>query len=250
MLQVIESAPQGSAGGVSPLRPPVRPPLRPLAAFDGSLANRAYLALKEAILALAYPPGEILRKGEICDHLGVSRSPVSEAMLRLAAEGLVDVVPQAGSFVARLSMDEVREGAFLREALEVAAAELVARTATDDQIRQLDRNLRLQEAHVTALDAEGFHAADAAMHDLMLSFTGHRRLAGLSQTAWVHVNRARRLLLPQPGRIAQTVDEHRAIVAAIAAHAPEAAGLATRRHLRQMLTLLEPLAVQRPELFS
>lgn len=225
-------------------------PLQPLSTFQGSLAQRVYQSLKAAILDLAYRPGEILRKGEICAHLGVSRSPVSEAMARLAAEGLVDVVPQAGTFVARLSIEEVREGAFLREALELAAVEQVALTITDDQLMQLQRNLRLQESHVAAGDSRGFHDADAEMHELMLSFTGHRRLAALSQTAWVHVNRARRLILPQPGRIAATVEEHRAILDALAAHDPVAARAAVGHHLRQLLGFIEPLARERPDLFS
>ena len=100
---------------------PPRRPLKGLDTFAGSLAQKVYLSLKEAILTLTFAPGEILRKPEICAELGVSRSPVAEAVARLASESLVDVVPQAGTFVARFSMEEIREGAFLREALEVAA---------------------------------------------------------------------------------------------------------------------------------
>ncbi len=219
-------------------------------AFSGSLAQRVYASLKEAILDLSLKPGAILRKGEVCEALGVSRSPVSEAVARLAAEALVDVVPQAGTFVARLSMEEVREGAFLREALELAAAELVARTATDDQIAQLRRNLRLQEVSVAHADIDGFYAADAQFHELILSFTGHRRLPQLSRTAWVHVDRARRLLLPTPGRVQETLEEHRAILTALETRDPEAARAATRAHLRQLVIRLERLVEQRPDLFA
>lgn len=95
--------------------------LWPLADLPGSLAQRVYASLKTAILSLHFRPGENLRKPEICAEPSVSRSPVSEALARLAAEHLVDVRSQAGTFVARLSMDEVREGAFLRGALELAA---------------------------------------------------------------------------------------------------------------------------------
>ena len=230
--------------------PDALPPLRPLADYSGTLAQRVHACLKAAILDLSFRPGEILRKGDICDRLGVSRSPVSEAMARLATEGLVDVVPQAGSFVARLSMPEIREGAFLREALELAAVEQVATTLTEDQAARLRRNLRLQELCLADGDMSAFHAADAGMHAMILSFTGHRRLATMSETAWVHVDRARRLLLPQPGRMADTITEHRAIVEALAAGDPEAARTATRHHLRQLLGLIEPVAAARPDLFS
>ena len=218
--------------------------------FAGSLAQKVYLSLKDAILTLTFSPGEILRKPEICAELGVSRSPVAEAVARLAAEALVDVVPQAGTFVARFSMEEIREGAFLREALEVAAIEMVARSITDDQLVQLRRNLRVQEALVADGDTAGFHQLDAQMHELMLSFTGFRRLPTLSETAWVHVNRARQLVLPAPGRVQATLLEHHAILAALEARDPEAARVATQHHLRQLILVLEPLVRARPELFA
>ena len=241
MLQAREPEPQEASGAAR---------LRPLDAFPGSLANRVYLSLKEAILSIAYRPGEILRKGEICEALGVSRSPVSEAVARLAAEGLVDVVPQAGTFVARFSMEEIREGAFIREAIELAAVERVAEIITDDQLTELRRNLRVQEALVADGDTQGFYKLDAEMHGMILSFTGYRRLQQVSETAWLHVNRARQLALPVPGRVAATLAEHRAIVEALEARDPKRARAATRAHLRQLITYVEPLERKRPDLFS
>jgi GntR family transcriptional regulator, rspAB operon transcriptional repressor len=240
MLQPPEPSPQE----------PSEARLTPLERFSGSLGQRVYQTLREAILSLAYRPGEILRKPEICEALGVSRSPVADAVARLATEGLVDVVPQAGTFVARFSMEEIREGAFLREAIEVAAVERVAEAITEDQLTQLRRNLTVQAALITDGDVPGFYQMDAAMHELILSFTGFRRLAQVSETAWLHVNRARQLILPVPGRISATLDEHRAILAALEARDPAAARLATRHHLRQLITYLEPLERDRPDLFD
>ena len=196
--------------------------LRPLAGFSGSLGQRVYQTLRQAILSLDYRPGEILRKPEICEALGVSRSPVADAVARLQTEGLVDVVPQAGTFVARFSMQEIREGAFLREAIELAAIERVAEIITDDQLTLLRRNLTVQAALVTDGDIPGFYAMDAAMHELILSFTGFARLAQVSETAWAHVNRARQLILPVPGRIQATLAEHQAILSALEARDPVA----------------------------
>ena len=241
------------------LQPPAAPPqvqddgasrLLALDRFTGSLTQRVYQTLRAAILSLAYRPGEILRKPEICAALGVSRSPVSDAVARLAVEGLVNVVPQAGTFVARFSMAEIREGAFLREAIEVAAAERVAGSITEDQLTILRRNLTVQAALVDGGDFPGFYQQDAAMHEAILSFTGFRRLAQVSDTAWLHVNRARQLVLPVPGRVADTLAEHRAIVAALAARDPAAARLAVQRHLGQLLRFLEPLERDRPDLFT
>lgn len=229
---------------------PPRRPLRPLDQFQGTLAQRVHASLREAILSMSLRPGDILRKPEICETLGVSRSPVSEAVARLAVEHLVRIVPQAGTYVARFSLDEVREGAFLREALELAAVERVALTITDEQLVLLRRNLRLQEALVADHDVAGFYQTDAAMHELILSLTGFRRVASLADSAWVHVNRARQLLLPAKGRVAQTLDEHRAIIAAIEARDPAAAREATRTHLGKLVGFLEPLALTHPDLFE
>jgi DNA-binding GntR family transcriptional regulator len=218
--------------------------------LDGSLGLRVYLVLKQAILSLAFAPGEMLRKPDICAALGVSRSPVSDALARLAAEGLVEILPQAGTFVARFSMAEIREGAFLREAIETAAAERVAATITPAQVADLRQTLDRQAAAIAAQDAAAFYALDGEMHRLILSFTGYRRLAQVAETAWLHVNRARQLVLPIPGRIAATLDEHQAIVDALAARDPVAARAAVQFHLRQLLTFIEPLERDRPDLFS
>jgi DNA-binding GntR family transcriptional regulator len=224
--------------------------LTPLSRYEGTLSNRVYNSLREAILSLTYQPGQTLRKSDICDQLGISRSPVSEAVARLATDGLVKVVPQAGTFVARFSLDEIREGAFLREALEVAAIELVATKITDEQLVLLRRNLRIQEALVEDFDVQGFYQMDAEMHLQILSFTGYRRLASVAETSWLQVNRARQLILPNAERVQKTLEEHRAIVQALAARDPIRARAVTELHLRQLLPNIEELETSRPELFA
>ena len=224
--------------------------LAPLSSYKGTLSSRVYHSLKDAILSLSYQPGQIMRKRDICEQLGLSRSPVSEAVTRLAAEGLVDVIPQAGTFVARFSMNEIREGAFLREALELAAVERVAKTITADQVKQLKRNLRVQQALVDDLDVQGFYKFDSEMHNLILGFTNYRRLAAMAETSWLQVNRARQLVLPNPNRVADTLAEHKAIVSELEANDPDAARQATKTHLRQLLLHLEAIERDRPDLFD
>ena len=224
--------------------------LPPLERFQGSLAQRVYGALKDAILTLALGPGEMLRKPEICAGLGISRSPVAEAVARLATEGLIDVVPQAGSFVARFSMEEIREGAFLREALEVATVAHVAPAIGEETLVLLRRNLRMQEVLVADGDIAGFYEQDAQMHAIILGASGFRRRAAMSETAWVHVNRARRLVLPRPGRVAETLAEHRAILAALEARDGPRAAEAMRAHLARLVPNLEPLTQTHPGLFA
>ena len=219
-------------------------------AVEGSLAQRVYLVIKQAILSLDFTPGAILRKAPICDRLGVSRAPVTEAIARLAADGLVDVVPQSGTRVSYFSMSEIREGAFLRQALELATVAKVARDLTEDQQKKLSRNMRLQELLIEDEDIAGFYQADEEFHALLMEFTGFKRLADVAQTVSLQVTRARMLLLPTPGRTAETLQEHRAIHDAVLSQDEQAAQNAMRHHLGQLMPRIEVLQQEKPQLFN
>lgn len=224
--------------------------LKSLDLFSGSLSQRTYLSLRSAIIELVYPPGALLRKGEICEVLGVSRSPVSEAINRLANERLVRVVPQAGTYAARFSIDEIKESAFIREAIEVAAIRELAPQVTDSQLVELRRNLRVQEALVADGDDAGFYQLDSEFHGLLLSYTGYPRLTELAEISWGHVGRARQQILPERGRVLATLGEHWAVLEALEARDEERAVAALRKHLRQLVSFLVPLRRSRPELFD
>ena len=224
--------------------------LKDIGSFEGSLAQRVYLALQEAILSLQFLPGAVVRKAPVCEKLGVSRSPVAEAIARLANEGLVDVIPQSGTRVAYFSMEDIREGTFLREALELAAVTKVASDRTEDQMAQINRNMRLQTLLVEDLDFAGFYQADEDFHALLMRFTGYPRLTAVARNVSLQVTRARMLLLPTPGRATETLEEHQAVTEAVRARDPEAARQAMQHHLDQLMPRIEALAQTRPELFQ
>src|SRR5215469_6489246 len=137
---------------------------QPLDSRDNSKAERVYTDLRRRIRELALPPGAPLRKEEIALELGVSRAPVSEAIARLAEEGLVDVFPQHGSFVAPIRATDVRESLFVRTALEVEAMRRLAPVVDPQLVLALDANIAAQ---TTALGAENlveFYDLDEALH--------------------------------------------------------------------------------------
>ena len=138
--------------------------IRTLDNFQGSLTDRTFLAIREAIMELNFLPGEIIRKHDICNTLGVSRSPVSEALAKLRNEGLVEVVPQSGTFVSKFSLQDIKEGAFLREAIELACIEILASNISEKQLIDLNRNLKLQKVLAETDDYQGFYQLDAEMH--------------------------------------------------------------------------------------
>lgn len=225
------------------------PMLTDIDVLPGSLAQRVYHVLRGAILDMTFPPGAVVRKAALCEQLGVSRSPVSEAIARLASEGLLDVVPQSGTRVSRFSMEEIREETFLREAIEVAAAMRVAWIRTDEQLTRLARNLRLQELLAQDRDFMGFFEADEEFHALMLEFTGFPKVVAAAGTLSLQIKRARILLLPEEGRAAETVAEHAAILDAVRKRDPDAARAAMSFHLGQLIPRIEPLERRHPEFF-
>ncbi len=131
---------------------------------DLSKTERVYAALRLRIRELTLPPGAPLRKEEIALELGVSRAPVSDAITRLAEEGLVDVFPQHGSFVAAIRGADVREALFIRTALEVEAMRQLARLADAAVVRDLDDNIAQQARALGAGDLAQFYELDEALH--------------------------------------------------------------------------------------
>lgn len=217
--------------------------------LDGPLGQRVYTALRNNILMMSLKPGAVLRKGALCEQLGVSRSPVTEALNKLSSDGLVDIIPQSATRVSQFSMFELRQESFLREAVEVAAVAKVALDHTDDQLTILSRNLKMQGLLVEDEDFEGFFEADLEFHEQLLAFTGFPKVALAAGQMSLQLRRARMLILPEPGRPAEAVAEHQSILAAIKARDADGARSAMSRHLQQLITRIEPLERQQPEYF-
>lgn len=220
-----------------------------IAGMDGPLGQRVYLTLRNSILNMVLEPGVVLRKGVLCEQLGVSRSPVAEALGKLSTDGLVDIIPQSATRVSQFSVAELREESFLREAVEVAAVIKVALDPTDAQITRLTRNLRLQSLLIKDKDFQGFFDADLEFHQMILQFTGFLKVVAAAGQMSLQLQRARMLLLPEEGRPAGALVEHIAILEAIRAKDPEAARQAMSGHLRELITRIVPLERLHPSYF-
>lgn len=223
--------------------------LKPIEQSEGSLAQRVYLSLQEAILTLKYPPGTVLRKGHICDQLGVSRSPVAEAIARLSAERLVDVIPQSATRVSGFSMDEIREACFLRNAVTLGVVAKVAKDRTEDQLMQLTRQVRMQTLMIEDGDLKGFYKADETFHSLLAEFTGFTGVPSVVSTIELRLKRARMLLLPEDGRAEAAAKEHKKILNAIRKQDPQLAQKEMEKHLAQLMLRIEPLEAIHPTYF-
>lgn len=215
----------------------------------GGATARVHAALRDAIVQLDLKPGEFLDKQAIATRMGVSRFPVGEAMNRLAAEGLVDIVPQSASRVALVKLSDARESMFLRRALEVETVRSIAGTVSPALIEALRSNLRYQQAAIDAQDLKGFHGFDLAFHAALQDQLGFERVRSTAETARLGLDRVRRLLNTRR-RLDLTLNEHQAIVDALAQREAQAAAAAMHRHLDAVLEELESFAAERPELFA
>ncbi|HVM99714.1 MAG TPA: GntR family transcriptional regulator [Caulobacteraceae bacterium] len=210
-------------------------------------SDRVYQHLRRLIRELALPPGAPLRKEEVAAELGVSRAPVSEAIARLAEEGLVEVFPQHGSFVAPIRAADVREALFIRTALEAEAMRRLAPRADAELIGRLDENLAAQRATLESGDLERFYDIDEAMHGLLFAAVESPRAARLLDAARAPLDRVRRLALPEPGRPEATYAEHLRLVDALRAGDPEYAAAAMRVHLGMVGQAVERELAKTPE---
>jgi GntR family transcriptional regulator, rspAB operon transcriptional repressor len=215
-----------------------------------SKADAVYGELKEAILSGALEPGCLIDKAGLCEKLGVSRFPVSAAVSRLSYDRLVDVAPQHGSFVARVSLDDVRERFFIRSALEGEIAAEAARRMTRADKDALAANLKEEEEAVEVEDRTAFYALDVAFHRTLTARLGMARAHDVLEALRIHLERARRLAMSPAGRLRAALNEHASIAAAIEAGDASAAREAMKRHLETTSALLESLAKKQPRLFS
>lgn len=214
-----------------------------------SKAEAVYAELKEAILSGALDPGCPIDKAGLCEKLGVSRFPVSAAVSRLAYDQLVDVAPQHGSFVSRISLNDVRQRLFIRGALEAEIAAEAARRMSREDRSALAANMREAAAATEADDRGAFYALDVAFHQILTNSLGMARAGEVLDSLRVHLERARRLLMSPPGRLRDVLREHGAIVKAVEAGDPQAAREAMKRHINMTGALLETIARQRPDMF-
>ena len=214
-----------------------------------SASSAIYRALWDDIIAMRLRPGAPVVEKLIAQRFSVSRTPVREAVLKLAGEGLVDIFPQSGTFVSRIPFDDLPEVLAIRSALEQAAARHAAAKAKGEDIAALRANIASQR-DVDPDDHEGFHVFDEAFHARISDIAGYPGFWRLTRQVKVQLDRCRRLIMPQLGRRAEAVAEHEAVVDAIAAGKPEEAAKAMAAHLERVLNLISSAQAATPENFT
>lgn len=212
-------------------------------------ATVIYEALYKSIARMELRPGEPLQEKMLTEHFGVSRTPLREALLRLQGDGLVELLPQAGTFVSRIPVSAIREAIIIRRGLEEIAVSRIAAVADNKDIARLDITIAQQRLAVSVDDQSGFHDADEAFHEAIALNAGFVMLWPMVRQMKVHLDRLRVLSLPIEGRMHVTVEEHQRIRDAIARHDVEGATAALHDHLGVMVPYIDELSASYPDYF-
>jgi DNA-binding GntR family transcriptional regulator len=195
-----------------------------------------YEEVRQAIIELKLKPGEALREAAIAEQLGVSKTPVREALARLEQEGLVETTSFKGAVVSGYSPEDLQEIYELRELLEGAAARAAATSASDETLARL-RALVAESRELGAKDdLEGLAVLLGAFDLMIFEQVTNERIRALIENLKAHLTRIGRLTEDIPGRVKASVEEHAVIVEAIGAHDADEAERSMRRHIRSVLS--------------
>lgn len=206
-----------------------------VAHFQGAspqtLSEIQYARLSEAIISMEMVPGTLISEKSIALEQGVSRTPVREAILRLARENLVEVVSKSGTFVARIPISALPEALIARRALESMTVRSATRCASGSQILELYALLERMRELKARNDTKTFHQVDDDFHAMIARVGKLPGLWRMVQRVKLQVDRFRHLTLPEEGRMVMVVEEHGAVVKAIELGDEELACQAMESHL-------------------
>lgn len=206
--------------------------------------------LRDEIISMLRKPGDPISEKALAAHFGVSRTPVREALLALSEEGLIDIFPQSGTFVARIPLSGMPEAMLIRESLEQTIVRLCATVAGRSDIAMLDDHLRQQRDAGRARDFALFHQLDEGFHALLANIAGYPGVWSLVQQVKIQIDRFRLLTLTMANRPLTIVEEHSAIVDGIATHDADAASAAMARHLDTVRSGLDAALAENPDFFA
>jgi GntR family transcriptional regulator, rspAB operon transcriptional repressor len=212
----------------------------------GDAASRAYMLLRERIICAELRPGSRVSEHDLAAELDVSRTPVHEAVRRLAGEQLIEVRPRAGTFVTRVSADALEEALLVRGALELMVVEKAAERAGAAALAALRAVLARQADSARSGDAALFRHLGDEFHARLAEAAGMPGVWALVRQPKTHLDRYRTLVGPG-ARMTAALSEHGDILRAIEARQPGRAAQAMRTHLRHVVPGLNIALALRPE---
>jgi len=205
--------------------------------------------LRELIVSAELLPGRRLSENELAQEIGTSRTPVREAIQFLQLEGLIEVRPQSGSYVAPIDMQNLMSSYLVRETLECRLAEEAAKNCTAADAQQLKRIIRRQKECQASNNDKAFFESDEALHICLMQIAGYPKVWDVVHAAKAHLDRVRHLAVRDPVSVARIIGDHERIVDAICANDPGAAAKAMKKHLSNVFHVIDQVKAQNSEFF-
>lgn len=202
------------------------------------LSEQVYRLLREAIITGVLMPGAALQEPAITAQLGISRTPVREALLRLKDDGLVQIRRQAGTCVAPIDPDRVEEGIIVRESLEPRVAQLAATRIDARTLETLTHQTERMARAAARQDSRLFIEADDLFHQTLIDASGHQHIARIIQQINAQLDRIRYLSVAEPIRAQTAIDEHHQLIAALEAGDGATCHTLLQRHLEGSWVLI------------
>jgi len=204
-------------------------------------APQVFEHMREQIISLVLPPGTVLSRPELALQYGISQTPVRDALMRLAEEGLVDVFPQHATRVSRIDVALARQAHFLRKSVETEIVRTLAQAPDPALVERLRATVARQQRMLELDDLAEFTANDQYFHRQLYEAAAVPDLFALVRRQSGHLDRLRRLHLPVPGKANAVLRDHTAIIDAIADGDSAAAEAALRHHLTGTLANVEDI---------
>lgn len=197
------------------------------------LRELVFQALKEAIIGGELKPGERLMEVQLAEEMGVSRTPVREAIRKLELEGLVVMIPRKGAYVSDITIKDAAEFFEIRWALEGLAAALAAERITDEEIEELERVSQEVKKAAEKTDIEALIEKDAEFHKILFNATRNDRLAQMIKNLKEQLHRFREKSFANPKRVRNTIKEHQKIIDALKSRDAQKAEILTKEHIKK-----------------
>ncbi len=204
-----------------------------------SLGSRVFRILRENILAGKYERNEELKEKTIGEELGVSRTPVREALRQLELEGLVTIIPNKGAYVVGISNDDIRDIYEIRSRLEGLCAKWAAEKITEEQLGRLEENVYLSEFHAEKGNSSQILALDNEFHEIIYEASNSKVIEKTLSDFHHYVQRVRKVTLSEKRRAKESNEEHRQILEALKHHDAAKADELSHKHMMNTIENLD-----------
>ena len=199
------------------------------------LSRKVYRILKKEIIKGSFEPGDKVLEGRIADQMGISRTPVREAIRELAAEGFVTLSPNQGVVVRSVSAESIREVLQIHSVLEGLAARLSCEVINEEDLKELENYVNKMEKFANKRDSSAYSEVDLKFHELIVNTCRNKRLIQMRKNISDQAQRYRISSLSIPRRLKESLKEHQKILEAFKTKDPKKADSTSQKHIQNAL---------------